>query len=78
MAETFVTAQMIYTNKYTGRTITKPARNVYHAERQARDLLRTHATDKAISKKLSPGAITLRHRDTGDTAVITWVEHTIP
>lgn len=69
-----VVAHMTYISKSSGRTITKYAPNVYAAERQARDLLRTFRTDKAISKKLSPQMITLRHRETGDRAVITWQE----
>lgn len=64
--------QLVFINKASGRIIRKPARNIYQAERYARDLLRTYRTDAAIVKTLAPGTMTLRHRQTGDTAVITW------
>jgi hypothetical protein len=59
------------TLRASSRTIVKYPVNQYTAEREARDILRTWRGDTKIRKTVSPGTITLKHRETGDVARIT-------
>ena len=70
-SETATIATLTVTHKASGRVTTRTLPNQYAAERYARDIMRQHRTDTCISKKLTPNTITLRHRDSGDVAVIT-------
>lgn len=72
--ETVTIATLRLTYKAWNRTIERTFPNQYAAERYARAMMRQYRTDTRIRKQYSPQTITLRHRDSGDCAVITLQE----